>query len=577
MAPVGHSPPGCHATRWGGWLGLVAAVVLGATGGARAAPPKPADRPAEHTEVAPAEAMVEEARRHFNLGESYYSEGRYQEAVAAYRKAYEIKPHPAGLYNIAQAYERLLQYREAVTWFELYLKEPGTDSQTRTFVMNRLRVLRSLPARVQVDCVPQATATLIDPDGLVEQARTPHVFEVKAGHYTLNVTRPGYLPQQRRLSADMGQPYFHQFTLQAQLELVRIRPTPVAARVFVDQRLVGTGFFADRLPVGKHTLLVEYGQYDPYATDFELKPGHRLEYDIVLAPPPPKGRAEFIAGMAAYGALALPLGLHATGVLRGEDRLLMLSTGLGGAGLFALGGFFLTPRGIRQPNASLLLAGTTWGSMEGLALAWLTDSGNARLASGLTLGASVVGLGTALLLIRPLQPTPGQSALLQSGGLWGSALGVGLGYAIRGDRRDLNLTLLIGLNVGLITSGVLINHSAPSRTRMFLVDLGGLAGSASGFAIAFATFGQDPTKSDAGTAQLARGALLGGAAGLTLAAVLTRRFDATPSTITRDSLVSFDDGRPALGLPRPQVMRVVSEAGTRHDTRVTLSLAGGRF
>ena len=546
-----------------------------AAGTARAAPPP--DRTPGRTEATPAERLEEEARLHFNLGETFYLEGKFKEAVDAYRKAYQIRPHPAGLYNIAQAYERLLQYGDAVTWFERYLKEPGTDAATRAFVMNRLRVLRSLPARVQVDCVPPATATLVDPDGLVEQDETPHVFEVKAGHYTLNVTRPGYLPQSRRLIVDIGQPYFHQFTLNARLELVTIRPTPVAARVFLDQRLVGSGFFADRLPVGRHTLLVEYGQHEPYATDFELKPGHRLEYDIVLAPPPPRGRAEFVAGMAVYGALSLPLGLHAAGVLGGGDRLLMLSTGMGGAGLYALGGFFLTPRGIRQANASLLLAGTTWGAMEGLGLAWLTEPDNARLATGLTLGASVAGLGTTLLLVRPLEPTPGQAALLQSGGLWGTALGIGLGYAIRGNRRDLDLTLLIGLNIGLITSGVLINHTAPSRGRMFIIDLGGLAGSASGFAIAFATFGQDPTKSDSGTAQLARGALVGGAVGLTLAAILTRRFDTTPSTVARDSLVSFDDGRPMLGLPQPTITRVVSDDGTRPATRLTLRLAGGTF
>jgi hypothetical protein len=549
---------------------MVAAMVLVAPLLAAGAPPR---RPA----AAP-DPLEEEAGRQFERGQRHYNEGKFEEAIVDYREAYRIKPHPAGLYNIAQAYERLLHYSEAVAWFERYLKDPGADLQTRSFVLNRLRVLKSLPARVQVDCVPSATALLVDQDGIVEQAPTPTVFRVKAGHYTLQVVREGYVAQERRIVVDLGQPYFHQFTLQTQQELVRVRPNPLAARVILDEKLVGSGFFADRIPVGRHRLLVEYGQYEPYASEFDLKPGHRLEIDVALKPPPPAGRIEFIAASAVFGALAVPLGLHAGGVLKSSDQLLIVSTGLGGAGLFALAGFYATPHGIREANSALITAGATWGGMEGLALGLLADHDHPRLATGLTLGGGVVGLGTALLLVRPLQATPGQSAILNSGGIWGSALGIGLGYAIRGDRRDLDLTLIIGLNVGLITSGVLINQQLDiSRTRVFLIDLGGLAGSATGFAVAFATYGGDPTKSNAGTARLARGALIGGAAGLLTAAIITRRYDGAPRTITRDSLVSFDGTRLQLGLPSPTVSVVPREDGAGRDARVTLRLASGVF
>jgi hypothetical protein len=527
----------------------------------------------------PPDPVEDAARRHFELGQKAFNEdGDFGVAIEEYRKAYRLKPHPAGLFNIAQAHEKLQQYTAAVAWFERYLKDHGADPRTRTFVEKRLRWLRNLPARIQVDCVPQATALLIDPDGIVEQAETPKLFTVKAGRYTLQVVRPGYVPQERRIVVDLGQTYYHQFTLHAQQELVRVRPDPTAARVFLDDKLVGTGFFADRVAVGQHRLLVEYGQYEPYTSEFELKPGHRLEVDVALKPPPPVSRPEFVAAMAVYGALAVPFGLHASGAIKASDSYLLVSTGLGGAGLFALGGFYLTPRGIRQANASLLTAGATWGGMEGLALAMLeSGGGDARLTTGLALGGSLVGLGTALLLIRPLQPTPGQSAMLNSGGLWGTALGVGLGYAMRGNKEDVNLTLLIGLNVGLITSGILINHVEVSRTRMFLIDLGAMAGSATGFALAFATFGTDPLKSDAGTARLARGALIGGAAGVVAAALLTRRWDGSPRTITRDSLVSFEGTRLELGVPRPALSLGPREDGAGRDTRFTLQLASGKF
>jgi hypothetical protein len=537
----------------------------------------------------PAPAAAEDPRdvaagRHYESGQKLHNDGLFQEAIAEYQEAYRIKPHPNVLYNIGQAYERLLKYGDAVDWFERYLREGGPTAPYRVVVQNRLRVLRGLPARLHVECLPHATASVIDPDGVVEQAETPTEFRMKAGRYTLRVTRDGYVPKERRISAEIGQPYFYQFTLEQQRELVTIRPNPLLARVFLDQKLVTTGIYADRLPVGKHKLLVEYGRHEPYEAEFTLRPGRKIDYDIVLKPPPPQGRLEFVVGMGAYGAAALPLILFSSGAVS-ESTLRDPKTGLvlipmiiGGAGLGALGGFFATPRGIREANSALIVGGTTWGGLEGLSLGLLADSRNGRLAAGLTLGGSVAGMGAALLLVKPLQLTPGQSAMINSGGIWGMGLGVGLGYALRGDRRDLNLTLIIGLNIGLITSGIMVNHFDLSRTRMLLIDVGAVAGAATGTLIGFAASRSDPFRSNIGVANLARGALLGGVVGLTTAAVLTRNYDrrGRGSTVTRDSLVSLEGRSLQLGVPSAQIAQGPGPAGTR-ELQVTLKLASGTF
>ena len=83
---------------------------------------------------------------------------------------------------------------------------------------------------------------------------------------------------------------------------------------------------ADRIPVGHHRLLVEYGQYEPYNSAFELRPGHRLEVDVALRPPPPLGRAEFIAAMTIFGALAVPMGLQAIGAVTTSDVMLVAAS-----------------------------------------------------------------------------------------------------------------------------------------------------------------------------------------------------------------------------------------------------------
>jgi hypothetical protein len=251
---------------------------------------------------------------------------------------------------------------------------------------------------------------------------------------------------------------------------------------------------------------------------------------------------------------------------------------IGGAALGSLGGFFATPRGIQEANSALILGGTTWGGMEGLALGLLADRRNTRLVAGLTLGGSVAGMGTALVMVKPLQITPGQAAMINSGGIWGMGLGVGLGYALRGDRRDLDLTLIIGLNIGLITSGVMVNHFDLSRTRMLLIDVGTVAGAGTGTLIGFAVSRSDPFKSNIGVANLARGALVGGAVGLTTAVLLTRNFDkrGKAGAIARDSLISLESHSLQLGVPAAQIVQAPGPLGTK-DLQVTLKLASGKF
>src|SRR5262249_12617447 len=134
-----------------------------------------------------------DARTHYEAGQKFYDEGRYDEAIAEYQSAYRAKPHPNVLYNIAQAYERLLEYGKCVTYFELYLTEAPADAEFRKIVENRLRLLRTLPARVSVSTIPEHVhAQLKDPQGKSFDGGTPHVFKVPAGKYTVQLSAPGW-------------------------------------------------------------------------------------------------------------------------------------------------------------------------------------------------------------------------------------------------------------------------------------------------------------------------------------------------------------------------------------------------
>lgn len=68
---------------------------------------------------APASVQVE-TQRHAELGRRHFEHGRYQEAIAEYRKAYELKGDPIFLFEVATCYRQLELNDRALFFYERY-------------------------------------------------------------------------------------------------------------------------------------------------------------------------------------------------------------------------------------------------------------------------------------------------------------------------------------------------------------------------------------------------------------------------------------------------------------------------
>lgn len=66
-------------------------------------------------------ANDQRAREVFQRGDAAYAEGRYEEALAAFKEAYDLSGRPQLLFNVSNALERLGRYTEAVESLEKYL------------------------------------------------------------------------------------------------------------------------------------------------------------------------------------------------------------------------------------------------------------------------------------------------------------------------------------------------------------------------------------------------------------------------------------------------------------------------
>jgi tetratricopeptide (TPR) repeat protein len=81
----------------------------------------------------------ERARELYLRGDRLYAEGSYDEAIVALKDAYQLSARAPLLYDIANAYERLGQYEEALHYLNQYA--PSAPEHQRHIVLKRIRSL----------------------------------------------------------------------------------------------------------------------------------------------------------------------------------------------------------------------------------------------------------------------------------------------------------------------------------------------------------------------------------------------------------------------------------------------------
>lgn len=137
---------------------------LGATPAATAAPapapttgsaPASTAAPAQQPEAAatPTDAEVDER---VAQGHRLYQLGHYQEAIAEYRHAYELRADPQFLFQIAESYRQLGATEQALFYYDRYLAS-GSDATNRDAAEAGVAELESLRARPPTAVTPGLT------------------------------------------------------------------------------------------------------------------------------------------------------------------------------------------------------------------------------------------------------------------------------------------------------------------------------------------------------------------------------------------------------------------------------------
>ncbi len=558
-------------------IGVVVLALVAATRALAAPSPGPLVDVGPLPEPSPGQADEEggaasEARAHYRAGQRLYADGHYEEAIVEFQTAYEKRPHPNVLYNIGQASERLLDYRQSVLWFERYLREAPADAALRTTVENRLHVLRSLPARISVNTIPEDAHVVIRGPGGVFTATAPTVQKVPAGDYQVELSADGWESESHAVHADLGNPYFYQYPLKRSMTTLQLFTRPRGARVFIDERLVGETPYADRVEVGRHQLLIEHPDYPWHRELLDLRSGAPLRREIKLARPGRSGRTELVIASMAYGAAVGPLVVGAISDFQGAGRNLgvLLGTAAAGIGLGFVGSFLGANETLKVGHSSTMIGAGAYGALfgGGLGLALPVQD---RWVYGLTLIGSAVGIASGYLVARYTDASPGDAAVFNSGGLWGTASGLLLAQSIS---VSPSRTLLGALGAGGSALGMALGTLAAwrvevSRSHVALIDLGGLGGGGLGLLIGYVVGANQ--KGASGIQTGARFGLGGLALGIVTAAVLSRNYkDDLPPLDALLRTRHFALQQPSLRFEQP----LATEGGGQ---RVVLDVLRGRF
>jgi tetratricopeptide (TPR) repeat protein len=136
-------------TRWARRLAVVAVLVVGVLMVPRVGI---CDDKATKLE---AKAEVEKANLHYKLG-------RFDQALAAYTRAYELFNAPALLFNIGQCHKNLKTYDRAIFFFEGYLRDE-TDPEKRALAEQLIASSRTELQRQQAAQAATAPAPNLFP------------------------------------------------------------------------------------------------------------------------------------------------------------------------------------------------------------------------------------------------------------------------------------------------------------------------------------------------------------------------------------------------------------------------------
>lgn len=176
---------------------VVAALSITAlsTGQVMAAPPE------NSGEIAPDGDPTDEATSYGDAAIQAFQEGRYEEAVQNFEKAFELDGNPNNLFNIGRVYEEAGELESAVDYYKRFISQPGVSLDNRKIALERIDVLEQIIAKTKpAEPEPQEPPPpVIEPDPVTQVDSTAQAEQERrrkqriAGYVLLGIGGAGLI------------------------------------------------------------------------------------------------------------------------------------------------------------------------------------------------------------------------------------------------------------------------------------------------------------------------------------------------------------------------------------------------
>jgi hypothetical protein len=183
-----------------------------------------------------------EAARHFDRGYLLAQQGSLEAAIAEFRQAYALSPHPSVLYNLGQAYAASGRAVLAVQTLRKYLEtaDPKTDAERRAQAASLMEYQGQRIGSVALELEPSDAEVSLDGEPVATPTAAP--LQITAGVHALTVSRPGYAPRTVRVEIVARQTARH---------AVRLDPLGSPLRLKVSCAVPDVNVSGDGAPLGQ--------------------------------------------------------------------------------------------------------------------------------------------------------------------------------------------------------------------------------------------------------------------------------------------------------------------------------------
>lgn len=245
-------------------------------------------------------------------GDSAMKGLRYEEAIAAYTKAYEINEDPAMLYNRGRALQGLGRYAEALEEFEAFKQKASPALKARVSGLDSL--INDVRGKITTVTFKSNVegARVIVRDQVIGTIPMTHAVKLNAGSAMIQVEADGFNTFEKRINLVGGESaeIDAQLVAKTNIGLLIIRSPVGGARVTLNGKPVGNVPVEKRLPGGTHRIVVDRDGYVSAETTAVVVAGERKVVNIALEPVKPFYKQWWFwtgIGVAVAGGVAISI------------------------------------------------------------------------------------------------------------------------------------------------------------------------------------------------------------------------------------------------------------------------------